>query len=43
LSEVSDEKPNGFYIHTLAAGAGGQLNLLSPEWIVVEGEPATSP
>jgi Calcineurin-like phosphoesterase len=43
VMEVTDEKPTGFYIHTLAAEAGGQLDLLPPEWIVVEGEPAASP
>jgi hypothetical protein len=36
--EVTDEKPTGFYIHTLATGADGRLRLLSPERITVPGE-----
>jgi predicted MPP superfamily phosphohydrolase len=41
VMEVTDEMPTAFYIHTLAIGNGGQLELLPPERIVVEGEPAT--
>jgi hypothetical protein len=37
--EVTNEKPTTFYIHTLAIGAGGQLELLPPERIVVDGDP----
>jgi hypothetical protein len=40
VMEVTNEKPTAFYIHTLAIGAGGQLELLPPERIVVDGEPA---
>jgi len=39
VMEVTNEKPTAFYIHTLAIGAGGQLELLPPERIVVEGAP----
>jgi Calcineurin-like phosphoesterase len=38
VMEVTDEKPTGFYIHTLAIGADGRLRLLSPERITVPGE-----
>jgi hypothetical protein len=38
--EVTDDKDTAFYIHTLAIDADGQLSLLSPERIVVPGEPA---
>jgi hypothetical protein len=30
--------PTAFYIHTLAIGDRGQLQLLPPERIVIEGE-----
>jgi hypothetical protein len=36
--EVTDEKPTGFYIHTLAIGTDGRLRLLSPDRITVPGE-----
>jgi len=39
VMEVTNEKPTAFYIHTLAIGAGEQLELLPPERIVVEGDP----
>jgi predicted MPP superfamily phosphohydrolase len=39
VMEVTNEKPTAFYIHTLAIGAGGQLELLPPERIVVDGDP----
>ena len=38
VMEVTNEKPTAFYIHTLAIGADGQLELLSPERVVVDGE-----
>jgi hypothetical protein len=41
VMEVTDDKTTGFYIHTLAIGADGQLRLLAPEWIAVPGEPAS--
>ena len=37
VMEVTDEKTTGFYIHTLAIGPGGELKLLTPEWITVPG------
>ena len=39
VMEVTDEKTTGFYIHTLSIGPGGELKLLTPEWITVPGEP----
>ena len=42
VMEVTNEKPTAFYIHTLAIGAGGQLELLPPERIVVDGDPGDS-
>jgi len=39
VMEVTNEKPTAFYIHTLVIGAGGQLELLPPERIVVDGDP----
>jgi hypothetical protein len=39
VMEVTDEKPTGFYIHTLAIGADGRLRLLEPQHITVPGEP----
>ena len=41
VMEVTDDKDTAFYIHTLAIGAGGKLELLTPERIVVPGEPGT--
>ena len=41
VMEATNDMPTAFYIHTLAIGAGGQLELLPPERIVVDGEPAT--
>jgi hypothetical protein len=38
VMEVTDEKPTGFYIHTLAIGTDGRLRLLSPDRITVPGE-----
>lgn len=40
VMEVTNEKPTAFYIHTLSIGADGRLNLLTPERIVVEGDPS---
>jgi hypothetical protein len=40
LMEVTDDKDTAFYIHTLAIDADGKLRLLTPERIVVPGEPA---
>ncbi len=40
VMEVTDDKDTAFYIHTLAIDAGGKLDLLTPERIVVPGEPA---
>lgn len=39
VMEATNDMPTGFYIHTLAIGAGGQLELLPPERIVVDGDP----
>jgi hypothetical protein len=36
---VTDEKDTAFYIHTLAIDADGRLTLLTPERIVIPGEP----
>jgi hypothetical protein len=41
VMEVTDNKDTAFYIHTLAIGADGKLELLDPERIVVPGEPGT--
>jgi hypothetical protein len=38
VMEVTDEVARGFYIHTLAIGNDGALELLAPEWIEVPGE-----
>jgi hypothetical protein len=38
VMEVTDEVARGFYIHTLARGDDGALELLAPEWIEVPGE-----
>jgi hypothetical protein len=38
VMEATNDMPTAFYIHTLAIGAGGQLELLPPERIVVDGE-----
>ncbi len=40
VMEVTDDKDIAFYIHTLAIDANGGLSLLTPERIVVPGEPA---
>jgi len=40
VMEVTDDKDTAFYIHTLAIDAEGRLSLLTPERIVVPGEPA---
>ena len=37
VMEATNDMPTAFYIHTLAIDAGGQLELLPPERIVVEG------
>lgn len=37
VMEVTDEKPTYFYIHTLAAGSDGALQLLAPERIDLPG------
>jgi hypothetical protein len=39
VMEVTDDKDTAFYIHTLAIDADGRLSLLTPERIVVPGEP----
>jgi hypothetical protein len=39
VMEVTDERDTAFYIHTLAVGSDGQLKLLTPERIVVRGDP----
>jgi hypothetical protein len=41
VMEVTDDKDTAFYIHTLAIDDDGRLNLLTPERIVVRGEPRT--
>jgi hypothetical protein len=38
VMEVTDEVARGFYIHTLAVGAEGELKLLPPDWIEIPGE-----
>ena len=40
VMEVTNDKDTAFYIHTLAIGDDGELRLLTPERIVVPGEPA---
>ena len=40
--EVTDEKDTAFYIHTVAVDNDGALRLLTPERIVVPGEPAVT-
>lgn len=40
VMEVTDDKDNTFYIHRLAVDAEGRLSLLTPERVVVPGEPA---
>lgn len=40
VMEVTDDKDTAFYIHRLAVDAEGRLSLLTPERIVVPGEPA---
>jgi hypothetical protein len=40
VMEVTDEKDTAFYVHTLAIDDEGRLSLLTPERIVVPGEPA---
>lgn len=37
VMEATNDMPTAFYIHTLAIDAGGQLELLPPERIVVKG------
>jgi hypothetical protein len=39
VMEATNDMPTAFYIHTLAIDAGGQLELLPPERIVVDGDP----
>jgi 3',5'-cyclic AMP phosphodiesterase CpdA len=39
VMEVTDDKETAFYIHTLAVDLDGRLSLLTPERIVVPGEP----
>ncbi len=38
VMEVTDDVARGFYIHTLAIGDDGALELLAPDWIEVPGE-----
>ena len=38
VMEAADDLDTIFYVHTLAVGADGRLNLLTPERIVVSGE-----
>lgn len=40
VMEVTDDKDTTFYIHRLAVDAEGRLSLLTPERVVVPGEPA---
>jgi 3',5'-cyclic AMP phosphodiesterase CpdA len=40
VMEVTDDKDTAFYIHSLALGPDGALELLAPERIIVPGEPA---
>ena len=40
VMEVTDDKATAFYIHALAVDADGRLSLLTPQRIVVPGEPA---
>jgi Calcineurin-like phosphoesterase len=40
VMEVTDDKDTAFYIHRLAVDAEGRLSLLTPERIVVPGQPA---
>jgi hypothetical protein len=37
---VRDDEPTHFYIHTLAAGSDGRLDLLSPQRVDIPGRPA---
>jgi Calcineurin-like phosphoesterase len=39
VMEATDDMDTAFYIHTLAVDEGGRLSLLTPERIVVPGEP----
>lgn len=39
---ATDDVDTIFYVHTLAVGTNGQLRLLTPERIVVSGEPASN-
>ena len=39
VMEATDDVSTYFYIHTLAAGADGKFGLLTPERVVVPGEP----
>ena len=39
VMEATDDVSTYFYIHTLAAGADGQFGLLTPERVVVPGQP----
>ena len=41
VMEATNDMPTTFYIHTLVVDAGGQLEVLSPERIVVDGDPKT--
>jgi hypothetical protein len=36
--EAADDLDTIFYVHTLAVGADGRLNRLTPERIIVSGE-----
>jgi hypothetical protein len=38
VMEAADDLDTIFYVHTLAVGADGRLNLLTPERIIVSGE-----
>jgi len=38
VMEVTDEVATGFYIHTLAVGADGELKLFPPDWIEIPGD-----
>ena len=42
VMEATNDMATTFYIHTLVVDAGGQLKLLSPERIVVDGDPKTN-
>jgi hypothetical protein len=42
VMEATDDADTYFYIHTLAAQDGGRIGLLTPERVVVDGQPKTA-